>query len=71
MGSGSRLEDFGIGDTPEERVRAHQMRCRSLPRDAQAAYWRGVYKADPELFRFMNGCSHREAQRRLRVVKRR
>ena len=66
----TRLEDFGVLETPLDRIKAHQRKCRQLPREAQAMYWRGVYKEDPELFKIMNGRDYKEAQRRLRAVRR-
>ena len=67
----TKLEDFGVLDTPEDVIKAHQRKCKTLPREAQAAYWRQVYKEDPELFKLMNGREYKEAQRRMKVVRRR
>ena len=63
----TQLEDFGVLESIEERVKEHQRRCKLLPRDRQALYWRDVFKAERDLFKFMNGKEYKEAVRRRTV----
>ena len=70
MGSASRLEDFGILNSDEEQIAAQKQKCRHLPPDAQAMSWRQFFKDNPHLYKIMNGQEYKEAQRRLRVVRR-
>ena len=63
----TQLEDFGVQESIEERVKEHQRRCKQLPVDKQALYWRTVFKAERDLFKYMNGKEYQEVLRRRAV----
>lgn len=63
----TQLEEFGEQESEYERVKEHQRKCRHLPIDKQALYWRRVFKTERDLFKFMNGKEYQEAVRRRAV----
>ena len=57
------LEDYGVIETKKARIKSHQDKCKQLPIESQAKYWKDVYRREPDLFEFMHGHKRKKGRK--------
>ena len=51
----SRLDDFGAMDGARTRYRSYARAASKLNPKERAAWWRDVFRRDPDMLEFING----------------
>jgi hypothetical protein len=51
----SRLDDFGVVDDTCVRYRGYTVAASKLDPRLRAAWWRDVFRRDPDMLEFING----------------